>query len=289
MGFYSPSSIVKDAQRHGVEVRPPCVVRSDWDSTLEREGPVTMGGDPQYPLAQRAPALRLGLRLIRGLGEGVALNIMAARAEAPLSSLRDVVRRGGLKKNEIEALAEAGALAVLVPARREALFRARAPREGGLFDGLDIEPDEDVGLPPLPRLTQLALDYGRVGLSIDDHPMAHLRDRLAGRGVRRAEDLRSLDHGVEVTVAGLVIGRQRPGTATGVTFFTLEDETGFVNLIVNRDVFAQSYAVARHARLLLCEGRLEKQDGVIHVVARALARLTLPDGEEPPVKSRDFH
>jgi error-prone DNA polymerase len=154
---------------------------------------------------------------------------------------------------------------------------------------MDIEPDEDVGLPPLPRLTQLALDYGRVGLSIDDHPMAHLRDRLAGQGVRRAQDLRGLRHGAPVIVAGLVIGRQRPGTASGVTFFTLEDETGFVNLIVNRDVFAQSYAVARHARLLLCQGRLERQGEVIHVIARTLARLTLPDGEEPPVKSRDFH
>ena len=128
-----------------------------------------------------------------------------------------------------------------------------------------------------------------MGLSIDDHPLAHLREGLARRGVRRAEELRALGHGTAVTVAGLVIGRQRPGTASGVTFFTLEDETGHVNLIVQREVFAASYAVARHARLLLVEGRLERQGEVIHVLARSLSRLSLPDGEEPPVRSRDFH
>jgi error-prone DNA polymerase len=276
MGFYSPSSIVKDAQRHGVEARPPCVVHSAWDCTLERG-------------AAAIPALRLGLRQIRGLGEGVGQGLVAARAEAPFTTLRDLVARAHLKKNDVEALAEAGALSEIVPARREALFRARAPREGGLFEGLDLEPDEDVGLPPLPPLTQLALDYGRVGLSIDDHPLAHLREALAGRGVRRAEDLRALRHGTPVTVAGLVIGRQRPGTASGVTFFTLEDETGFVNLIVQAEVFAQGYAVARHARLLVVEGRLERQGEVIHVLARTLSRLSLPDGQEPPVRSRDFH
>ncbi len=276
MGFYSPSSIVKDAQRHAVTVRPPCVVASDWDCTLEP------GNDK--------PALRLGLRQIRGIGAAVGKAVVKARgAEKAFASLRDLVRRAHLKKNDIEALAEAGALARIVPARREALFRARAPREGGLFEGLDLEPDEDVGLPPLPRLAQLALDYGRVGLSIDDHPLAHLRECLAARGVRRAEELARVPHGTRVTVAGLVIGRQRPGTASGITFFTLEDETGFVNLIVRRDVFAANYAVARHARLLLVHGRLERQDDVVHVVAEELSRLVLPGGEEPPVRSRDFH
>jgi error-prone DNA polymerase len=275
MGFYSPSSIVKDAQRHGIEVRPPCVVQSTWDSTLERDA--------------AAPALRLGLRQIRGIGEAMARALAAARAKAPFTSLRDLVRRAGLKKNEIEALAEAGALERIVPARREALFRARAPREGGLFDGLDIEPDEDVGLPPLPKLTQLALDYGRVGLSIADHPLAHLRDHLAGQGVRRAEELSKLRHGERVAVAGLVIGRQRPGTASGVTFFTLEDETGFVNLIVSREVFAQNYVVARHAQLLMVQGRLERQGPVVHVLATDLTRLMLPDGEALAMRSRDFH
>jgi error-prone DNA polymerase len=271
MGFYSPSSIVKDAQRHGVEVRAPCVVRSAWDSTLE-------GG-----------ALRLGLRLIRGLGEAAVAAVVAARAQAPFASVRDLAHRARLSRRDVEALAEAGALDPIVPARREALWRARAPREGGLFEGLGLERDEDVGLPELAPLEQLALDYGRVGLSIDDHPLKHLRAALAGAGVRRAEDLRALPHGAEVTVAGLVIGRQRPGTASGVTFFTLEDETGMVNLIVQAQLFADNYAVARHARLLLVRGRLERQGEVIHVLATALERLSLPDGGEPPTRSRDFH
>ena len=276
MGFYSPSSIVKDAQRHGVEVRPPCVVASVWDCTLEGAGEATR-------------ALRLGLRQIRGLGEGAVAAITVARAEAAFTSLRDLVRRARLKKNDIEALAEAGALEVIVPARREALWRARAPREGGLFEGLAIEEDEDVGLPKLRPLEQLALDYGRVGLSIGDHPMKHLRAELAPRGVRRAEELRGIAHGSPVTVAGMVIGRQRPGTASGVTFVTLEDETGMVNLVVQQTVFAENYAVARHAKLVLVRGRLERKGAVIHVLALEIARLALPDGEEMKVRSRDFH
>jgi error-prone DNA polymerase len=276
MGFYSPSSIVKDAQRHDIEVRPPCVVRSDWDCTLE------------------GPALRLGLRQITGMGEAAARAIMAARASspspsAPFVSVRDLAFRATLKKNEVEALAEAGALEALVPSRREALWKARAPREGGLFHGMDIESDEDVGLPPMPKIEQLSLDYSRVGLSIGDHPLRHLRDRLQAKGVLRAEELLPLAHGTRVTVAGLVIGRQRPATASGITFVTLEDETGLVNLVVRRDVFAENYAVARHAKLVIVKGKVEREGIVIHVLAETLERLTLPGGKEPPARSRDFH
>jgi error-prone DNA polymerase len=278
MGFYSPSSIVKDAQRHRVEVRPPCVLASTWDCTLE----------PAPPPA-RAPALRLGLRQIRGLSRAAGDAIARARTEEPPASLRDLVRRAHLKKNDVEALAEAGALERLTPARREALWQARAPREGGLFEGIDLEPDREIGLPDLLPLEQLALDYGRVGLSIHDHPLAHLRALLGKRGVKRAEELRTVAHGATVTVAGLVIGRQRPGTASGVTFFTLEDETGMVNLIVTATLFADNYAVARHARLLVVRGRVERQGTVIHVLAETLERVVLPDGEEPQVRSRDFH
>jgi error-prone DNA polymerase len=273
MGFYSPSALVQDAQRHGVEVRPVCVVQSDWDCALE----------------DATPALRLGMRLVKGLGEGAAASIVAARAEAPLSSLQDLVQRAGLKKNEVEALAEAGALEKLVPARREALWRARAPRAPGLFEGLPVEPDQDVGLPPLAPLEQLALDYRRVGLSIDDHPMRYLRASLKRRRVRRAEDLKGMRDGEAVRVAGLVVGRQRPATASGVTFVTLEDETGVVNVIVQKQTFADHYQVARHAQILLVSGRLERQGEVIHVLARDLERLDLPRGAAIPSKSRDFH
>jgi error-prone DNA polymerase len=274
MGFYSASSLVRDAQAHGVEVRPACVVRSAWDNLLEREG--------------ERVALRLGLRQIKGMPEAAAKAIVAVREEAKLSSLADLVRRAGLKKNEVEALAEAGALAALVLERREALWRARAPRAGGLFEGTAIEADEDVGLPPASPLEQLVLDYGRVGLSIEDHPMKHLRAGLDRTGVKRAVDLREGKHGEAVTVAGLVIGRQRPATASGITFVTLEDETGTINLIVHKSVFASGYAVARHAKLLLVRGKLEKEGGVIHVLARTMERLGLPRGKALDAKSRDF-
>ncbi|KYF53656.1 error-prone DNA polymerase, partial [Sorangium cellulosum] len=248
MGFYSPSALVQDAQRHGVEVRPVCVVQSAWDATLEPAADPSAG-----------PALRLGMRLVKGLGEAAVAAIVAAREDAPFKSLPDLVRRAELKKNEVEALAEAGALAALVPARREALWRARAPRVEGLFDGVPIEKDRDVGLPQLRPLEQLALDYGRVGLSLHDHPMRHLRPALkrrrgAGR-VRTAEEIKAARNGESVRVAGMVVGRQRPATASGVTFVTLEDETGVVNVIVQKQVFADHDQVARHAALLLVAGR----------------------------------
>jgi error-prone DNA polymerase len=278
MGFYSPSSIVQDAQRHGVEVRPICVVASGWDHSLERNDAGEI-------------VLRLGMRLVRGLGENVARAIEAARAERPLESVTDLVHRASLHKDDIEALAEAGALATLVPERREALWRARAPRVRGLFDGAAIEPERDVGLPKLSSMEQLLLDYGRTGLCIDDHPMKHLRASLSSRRERvlRAVDLLGKKHGQSVVVAGLVIGRQRPATASGVTFVTLEDETGVVNLVLRKDIFAAQYAVARHAKIVVARGRLEREGEVIHVLVKNLERLDLPRGVALDARSRDFH
>jgi error-prone DNA polymerase len=280
MGFYSASSLVKDAQRHEVEVRAVSIVESCWDATLE---------PPPAGSGSSRRAMRLGFRLVKGMSQAAGEAIMAARSEAPFASLQDLVRRASLKKNEIEALAEAGALTPLIPARRDALWRARAPREGGLFEGMSLEREEDVGLRPMPALQQLALDYGRVGLSLDDHPMKHVRDELRRRGVRKAEELRALRDGSTVRVAGLVIGRQRPGTAKGITFFTLEDESGMVNLIVEARLFGDNYSVARHAPMLLVKGRLERQGEVVHVLALTLQRLSLPGGAEIALGSRDFH
>ena len=332
MGFYSPSSIVRDAQRHGVEVRPVCVAASDWDNLLEDQGRV----------------VRLGFRQVKGMAEAAGKAIMAARAESPLRDLDDLVRRADLKKNETEALAEAGALDVLVPGRRHALWRARAPRAPGLFEGVAIEPPGarfsggsgaeppssnegaaraahdrapvavdappgeaaaadgsgdgagEVRLPPLEPVEQLVLDYGRVGLSLHDHPMRHLRPGLDARApppprsrrparVRRAEDLATMNDGAPVTVAGLVIGRQRPATASGVTFITLEDETGIMNLVVTLKVFGEHHLVARHAKMMLVSGRLERQGEVIHVLVRRMERLDLPGRRDLPARSRDFH
>jgi error-prone DNA polymerase len=271
MGFYSPSSLVQDAQRHGVEVRPVCVVASDWDNLLEPD-----------------EALRLGMRQIKGFGQGAAEAVMKARKEGPFQGVADLVRRAGLKKNEIEALAEAGALEVLVPSRREALWRARAPREGGLFEKLPLEPEEDVGLPKMRPAEQLVLDYGRVGLSLKDHPLRHLRAELSAQGAITAAALREKRHGERVLIAGMVLGRQRPATASGVTFVSLEDETGVMNVVVQKKLFEERYAAARYAKILGVRGRVERKGEVIHVLAEDLERLDGP-GRRVPAKSRDFH
>lgn len=275
MGFYSPSSIVRDAQAHGVEVLPIRVTKSDWDCTIE-PGP--------------APRLRLGLRLVRGLGEAVGRAIEQCRAEQPFAGLDDLIRRAKLRKNAVEALAEAGALEDLVPGRRQALWAARAPRPGPLFDR--VAPNESpINLPALRPAEQLILDYGRVGLSIDDHPMNHVRPRLSAQ-VLCAADLQSVRSGSFVTVAGVVINRQRPATASGIVFMTLEDETGTVNLVVRQRLFDAQRHTAVHARMLLVRGKLDRRDDVTHVVATRLERLDLPPSEplgQMPKRSRDFH
>jgi error-prone DNA polymerase len=324
MGFYSPSTLVRDAQKHGVEVREVSVTRSNWDSTLEticdqRESTGRRGGGEIFwvsdepgmslknktlpgsppPCSSDRKALRLGFRLVKGIGESTGKAIEAARSERSFSSLDDLVRRAKLKKNEIEALAEAGALEDLVPGRRQALWKARAPRTKGLFEPLDVS-EPEVTLPPLPRAEQLLLDYGRKGLSVDDHPMKHLRARLRRRRVITAAEFYTRPKGEKVTVAGLVLTRQRPGTASGVVFITLEDETGFCNLILYSNTFDRYYLAGRHASLLLAKGKVEREvtgvrpgevgeaTPVVHLLVEHLERLDIP-GRDVESMSRDFH
>jgi error-prone DNA polymerase len=278
MGFYTPASIVRDAQAHGVEVLPARVTESGWDCALE--------GEPSR--------LRLGLRLVRGLGEPVARAIERARAERPFEDLGDLVRRAELRKDVVEALAEAGALEPLVPGRRQALWKARAPRSGPLFAKIPVR-ERPVALPPLRAVEQLVLDYARVGLSIDDHPMRHLRARLEASAVLRIDALARVPSGAEVAIAGVVINRQRPMTASGVVFMTLEDEAGLANLVLWPAVFEQHHHTVVHGKILIVRGKVERQDGVTHVIARAIERLDVPGakaaGEEMSeiaVRSRDF-
>lgn len=294
MGFYSPSSLVRDAQKHGVEVREVSILSSHWDCTLESAGKSSR-------IVSRAVgahrALRLGFRLVKGFGEGAARAIEKAREESPFSSLDDLVRRASLKKNEVEALAEAGALEELVSGRRQALWKARAPRTEGLFQSLDVR-EPETQLPPLRAVETLLLDYGRKGLSVDDHPVRYLRSKLRARCVVTAAALHRMPKGRPVTVAGLVVTRQRPGTANGVVFITLEDETGPMNLILYSGVFEANYLAARHAAILLAHGKVERhvtpvrsgevgtETPVVHVVVEALERLDVPGIES---HSRDFH
>ena len=294
MGFYSVSSIVRDAQNHGVTVLPPDIERSDWDCTIERWENQQGGGEAgRSERGSSLKALRLGLRIVKGIGEDVALRIAKARAEAPFRDTKDLAVRADLRTDQSDALAEAGALDSLAKGRRQAMWKVRAPDGGELFSrALPNEPE--VSLPKLAEVEQLRFDYARLGLSVDDHPMRHLRARMKKLGVVTSRELFYIEHGTEVNVAGLVLSRQRPMTASGVVFITLEDETGMVNLILTPDVFDRSYPLAVNARLVLVRGKVERmprrpQQGdhpVIHVLVKMLEALELPGGLE--ARSRDF-
>ncbi len=298
MGFYSAATILHDAERHGVELRDVDVTRSEWDSTLE---PVLV--PDQGESKRRCPrAIRVGLRQIKGLSEKCARRIEGARGERPFSSLDDAVRRSALRDEEFERLAEAGAFETLLPGRRQALWRARAPRVSGLFEGKSFA-EPEVHLPALQASESLLLDYQHKQLSVGDHPMRHVRKSLSGRAVLDSIQLRDRKKGELVSVAGVVICRQQPGTASGVVFITLEDEVGFANLILWRAVYDQFRLPARHSSILLAHGEVERQvraDGsnlhqaghadaaVIHVIVRSLERLDIP-GRDIHAVSRDFH
>ncbi|MSP25104.1 MAG: DNA polymerase III subunit alpha [Myxococcales bacterium] len=284
MGFYSPSSLVRDAKEHGVSVYPVRVEQSAWDATLEPE----IARHDDAAEARPRQALRLGLRQVRGLARGSVELLVRARARGSFADLDELARRSGLRRDELERLADAGALEGLVPSRREALWQLRAPREGGLYDGRAIEPPSPANLPPLGKRAQLALDYGTLGLSLDDHPLRHLRRGLARRRVRPAKELASAESGTRVSVAGLVLMRQRPVTAKGIIFFTLEDETGIVNLVVYAHVFERYELAARHGRILLARGLVDRRGTVVHVRADYLERLDL-EGTLQGLRSRDFH
>ena len=291
MGFYSPGSIVKDAERHGVEVLPARVDASDWDCTLEvgQQAPGLELRDEQVWAGTFSPesgALRLGLRLVSGLGEGVGRRIEQARRQQAFSSVEDLVARGGLDKRDLDVLARAGALAGFGLARREAMWKVHAPlpRSESLFAG--VEPnDEKPELPELTRAEQLALDYRATGMAVGDHAMLVVRPKLPG-SYKSSRDLASVPHGARVSTAGVVICRQRPATASGVVFVTLEDEAGFVNLILWAKTFERWRHVATTSSMLVAHGKVERQGDVVYVIPDRLERLALYD---VPAMSRDFH
>jgi error-prone DNA polymerase len=306
MGFYTPSTIIQDAVRHGVTVRDVDETRSNWDSSLER---LTDAEGQPLPDAATGSALRLGLRLVRGIGESVAKRIESVRAEWRFASVDDVARRCELHKDDVEALAEAGAFESLSSSRRAALWQARSPRTPGLFrERTQPEPVEQ--LPELRAGERLLLDYRHKGLSVGDHPMRHFRDKLRRRKVVTAAELFECHQGQRVEVAGVVTCRQQPATASGVVFITLEDETGFLNLVLWNRVYEEYRLPARHASILLARGTIERQGRppgvrvptahdplvdeaadvapVIHVMVEALLRLDVP-GRDIEKVSRDFH
>jgi error-prone DNA polymerase len=277
MGFYAPHTLVEDAKRHGVEVRGVDVSGSAWESTLEDPAP----GVPAAP--GEAPALRVGLHAIRGLPRTVGDAIFEARRAGPFASLGDLVRRARLSRAWLLRLAEAGALGALTPDRRSAVWRSLGmeAEEGDLFAGVvPAEPDPE--LPEATAAEEVSADFATTGLSARGHPMAVLRPALASGRVRTARELSRLPDRAPVEVAGLVIVRQRPETAGGIVFVSLEDETGIANLVVMPDVYERCRPVVRGAPYLVARGRLERSGAVVNVRVDSVAPLALA----PAVGSR---
>ncbi len=270
MGFYAPAQLVQDARRHGVEVRPPDVTASQWDCTLE------------------AGALRLGLRMVGGLSEDAAGRAVAARAAGQFSSVEDLARRAALERRDLRYLAEGGALAALAGHRRQAHWAVAGP---GLPGGVLREAPLDEALLQLPAPGEgedIVADYASLGLTLGRHPLALLRKRLQRLQLMPAEALRERPHGSTARTAGLVTCRQRPDTASGVVFVTLEDETGTVNVIVWRGLLERQRRELLGARLLAVEGSIVRDGEVVHLIARRLTDHSRLLGDLL-ARSRDFH
>jgi error-prone DNA polymerase len=273
MGFYAPAQLVRDARAHGVVVRPPDVNHSDWETILEPDGD--------------RRAVRLGLHQITGFSEACAAKIVAARAAGGrFVTVEDLRKRARLTPASLEKLAHADAFGSLALDRRGALWQAKAERRDDLplfAAARDFGPEADPHLPLMPLCEQVAHDYARLKLSLKAHPVSFFRPEFDTLGMARADQLvvARLDRRIEI--AGLVLVRQRPGTASGVIFMTLEDETGAMNVIVWPKLFAQARKSVLGARLLAVRGKLQREGRVIHVIAERLtdhtARLAdLSDG-----------
>ena len=287
MGFYAPAILIKDAQRHGLRVLPVDVALSDWDCTLQSNLSHPAGGlSPQAPGPHPpVPGLRLGLRYARGLREQAARAILRAR---PFTSIDDLALRvPELRKDEINRLAGIGALNSLDRIhRRDALWRAQ---RAILPVGPLLAPLEEKGEPsPLARMDteeRLSADYSGMGLTVGRHPMAHRREEMNALRVTRAIDLPKLPNGRVVRIAGAVIVRQRPGTANGFVFLSMEDETGIMNAIVTPDAFDRYKFEVLAGTFLLIHGALQNQDGVVSVKAARIERLPAGAAAEP----HNFH
>ena len=279
---------MEDGQRKGALVLPIDVNRSAWDCTLvSSEVPVRRERAEQGARAfVRTLAVRMGFRYVKGLG--VREQEQLAQVSRPVRLAEDFARQSGLGLHALVALAEVGAFDSLGLTRRESLWRVRAAARGAR-DGLRSEPGSKTpALPTLDLPEQVLWDYQGAQHSARGHPVESLRMVLSGRGVVDARALRDVPHGRRVDCVGLVICRQRPGTATGVVFLTLEDEHGFVNVVVWSQVFERFQRVVRTARLLGVRGPVQVAESVVHVIAEDLYLPEL-DAEAISHKSRDFH
>jgi error-prone DNA polymerase len=303
MGFYSPSQLTQDLRRHGGTILPADVCISDVECSIEPLDAVStpqrgetppiddayIGLPPHFgflPMSQ--PALRLGLCLVKGLSDAGAKRLVAARAQRAFDGVDDVARRAALNRHDMQALAAAGALASLSGHRRHALWDVSGiEKMPALLDGSSI--DDGVAVLEVPSEGEnIVADYSSLGLTLGRHPLALLRGRLQRQRMSTAAQLRTLPHGQIARVTGLVTGRQRPGTASGVTFVTLEDETGMINVIVWRDLGERQRKELLRSNLLTVYGTLEREGDVVHLIAARLYDQTALLGNLV-TRSRDFH
>jgi error-prone DNA polymerase len=311
MGFYSPATIVEDAKRHGVEIRPVDVSKSEWECTLEpsperdavspersavssERSAGRAERDADTPPSERAFAVRIGLSYVKGLGAREGERIRAAMSDPRSTSLAEFVSRARLDEGALCALADGGALECFGIDRRTALWQVRGlvrRERAPLVDAgrsSRVEAEEAPRFEPLSEFDTIHWDHRRTHLSARGHPLEPLRAEIAALGLPDARTVAKLPHGERVDYAGLVICRQRPGTASGVVFMTLEDETGFVNVVLWQRVFEAHAVMARTLSFLGVSGTLQVQDGVVHVIADELWQPTtrLAPAE---VTSHDFH
>jgi error-prone DNA polymerase len=277
MGFYAPAQLVADAKKHGVVVRPVDVNHSEWDCTLEPH--------------EEVQALRLGFRMVNGLSATFVERIVETRNSGPFVSFEDFAGRTRLSSAILTRLSKADAFSSLSLRRRRAHWQSLPSRQAlPLFDDDDAQTLSDEPPAQLPEptpLSEVVADYRAVGLSLKDHPMRFLRPMLRRLRVLKASDLATYPPDRHVKVAGLVLLRQRPGTAKGITFVTIEDETGQANLIIHQSTWERYHQTARTTGAMIAHGTLQKQESVIHIVVTRLQDLSrlLADMQTP---SRDF-
>ncbi len=324
MGFYSPSQLTQDLRRHDGTIRAADVCVSEWECTLEYAKSEPTKSEPKHissfprkwessvvdtnaiesprgrsehkseHKSERAadlsspPALRLGLCMVKGLSETAGKKVVTARAAHAFADVDDLARRAGLNRHDMEALAAAGALANLSGHRRNALWDVSGvERMSPLLADSVIDEIPPALIAPSEG-EDIVADYASLGLTLGRHPLALLRERLQRQHMLTAAELHNLPHGRIARVTGLVTGRQRPGTASGVTFVTLEDETGMVNVIVWRDLAERQRKELLRSNLLTVYGTLERAGEVVHLIAGRLRDQSAMLGKLT-TRSRDFH
>ena len=305
MGFYAPAQIIRDVQEHGVEVRPVDVNCSRWDCELESD-PEKSGATPKNPGRSRkirdrlcdegevGAVLRLGMRLVKGLRQEEAERIVEAVGhDGPFVCVEALWRTSGVWASTLKILAGADAFASMGLDRQAALWQVRNLHDEDLpiFDQAEAARQTPVALPAIPEPRKVVQDYATLGLSLKAHPLSFARAKLKQMGVRAAIELRDesqCPHGCRVGVAGIVLVRQRPGTASGIIFMTLEDETAVANLIVRPHIFECYRRAARHGIAIVARGQVERKDMVVHIMVNRIDDIS---GEIAALTSgsRDFH